>query len=80
MKCIKMSIFYWFYNFFIILEIKVSQISYSLSKATPKAVENNELIGLISSLLSPLLVVPQPERAMGKPDDGCHCKHQCNHW
>ena len=36
-----MSIVDWFYNFFVILEIKVGLISYSLSKATSKAAENN---------------------------------------
>ena len=48
MKYINLSIIHRFYNFFIILEIKDALISYSLSKATSKAAENNGLIGLIS--------------------------------
>ena len=73
-----MSTVYWFCNFFIILEIKVALISYSLSKATSKAAENNELISLIGPTQPPagstLLAVPQPEWGMGKSDDGYHCK------
>ena len=59
MKCINMSIFFvcLINNVIIILEITVALISYSLSNATSKAVENNGLVVLIS----PLLAVPWPE-------------------
>ena len=53
MKYINMSIVYWFYNFFIILETKVALISYGLSKVTSKATENNGLTGLISPHSAP---------------------------
>ena len=71
-----MSIVYWFYIFFIILDTRVALISHSLSKVTSKAAKNNGLIGLISPHSTPLLAVPQPEWGMGKPDDGYHCKQQ----
>ena len=45
-------------NFFIILEIKVALISYSLSKAASKAAENNGLISLISSHSAPCWQYP----------------------
>ena len=44
MKYINMSIVYWFYQIFIILEMKVALISYNLSKATSKAAENHGLM------------------------------------
>ena len=53
MKYIDMSIVYWFYSFFIILEIKVALINYSLSNATSKAAGNNGLIGLIRPHTAP---------------------------
>ena len=62
MKCIEMSIVYLHYKVFIILEVRVALISYSLSKATSKTAENNVLIALIS----PLLPVPLPECGMNK--------------
>ena len=43
MKCINMGTVYLFYKVFIISEIKVSLINYSLSKAASQAVENNKL-------------------------------------
>ena len=57
-KYIDMSIVYWFITFFIILEIKVSLISYSLSKVTSKATENNGLISLISPHSAPCWQYP----------------------
>ena len=39
-----MSIVYWLYISFIILEINVALIDHSLSKATSKAVENNGVV------------------------------------
>ena len=48
MKYINVSMIYLFYKVFIILEIRVTLISYILSKAALKAAENNGLIALIS--------------------------------
>ena len=53
MKYINLSIVYSFYNFFIILETKVSLISYILSKATPKAPDNKGLFRLTSPHSAP---------------------------
>ena len=72
MKYIVMSIVYWFYNFFVILEIKVALISYSLSMATSKVAKNKGPIGLISRHSAPCW--QYPNQSMGKPDDGYHSK------
>ena len=60
------------YKVFIILEIKVTLISYSLSKAASKAAENNGLI----TLISPPLAVPWPGWGMGQTNDCFQCKQQ----
>ena len=50
-------------------------ISYSLSKATSEAAENNGPIGLISPHPA-CLAIPQTEWGMDKPDDGYQCKEE----
>ena len=62
MQNINMNIVYWFYNFFIISEIKVVLISYSLSKATSNAAANDGLIGLISPHSAPCWQYPTAAR------------------
>ena len=47
-KYINMSIIYLFYKVFIISEIKVALMNYSLSKAASKAAKHNGIIALIS--------------------------------
>ena len=50
MKYINISLVCWFSNFFVVLEIKVAPINYSLPNATSKATENNGLIELLTHL------------------------------
>ena len=73
MRYIDMNIDYWFYNFFIILEIKVDLISYSLSKATSEAAENNGLIGLTRPTQPPACSTPA-RVGYWQTDDGYYCK------
>ena len=75
MKYINMSMMDLFYKVFTILEIKVALISYGLSNAASKAVENNELI-----TVSPLLAVPWYGVGYEQTDDGYHCKHSYQGW
>ena len=63
MKYIVISIVDWFYNFFVILEIKVALISYSLSMATSKVAKNKGSIGLKSRHSAPCWQYPNQSGA-----------------
>ena len=59
MKYINMSIVCWFHNFFfIILDIEVALISYSLSKATSKIGREQSADGLMSPHSAPCWQYP----------------------
>ena len=66
MKYINMSIIHLFYKGFIILEIKVALICYSLSKAVSKAAKNNGLIALISPHSAPYWQYPDRSGVLSK--------------